>query len=181
MEYPKGMIPVLATGIGDCLFNSVGKLLFGTEAVTPILRLLFITGAIGHVDHYIEEYRSRYNTKDCAYEMLYVMSTQEVFEKRPVMESTSVTDIIRFAVISEITELSKKDAYAGLLQVRYLVTALFRGINLYCNHPFYHVFMAPCLCACQDLLNPVNLMFMSTASSLFSNHHVLLIQKSGKD
>ncbi|XP_065068084.1 uncharacterized protein LOC135693500 isoform X2 [Rhopilema esculentum] len=123
MEYPKGMIPVLATGIGDCLFNSVGKLLFGTEAVTPILRLLFITGAIGHVDHYIEEYRSRYNTKDCAYEMLYVMSTQEVFEKRPVMESTSVTDIIRFAVISEITELSKKDAYAGERKMAFEVPA----------------------------------------------------------
>ena len=45
--------------------------------------------------------------------MLYVMSTQEVFEKRPVMESTSVTDIIRFAVIIEITQVSKKGAYAG--------------------------------------------------------------------
>ncbi|XP_065068787.1 uncharacterized protein LOC135694058 [Rhopilema esculentum] len=137
------MIPVLATGIGDCLFNSVGKLLFGTEAVTPILRLLFITGTIGHIDHFIEEYRSHYITKDYADEMLYVMSTQEVFEKRPVIESTSVTDIIRFAVISEITELSKKDAYAGLLQEQYLATALFRGVNLYCNHPFYHGLMAP--------------------------------------
>ena len=55
MEYPRGMIPVSATGNGDCLFNSVGKLLFVTEAVTPILRLLSITGAIGHIDHYIEE------------------------------------------------------------------------------------------------------------------------------
>ena len=55
MEYPRG---ISAAGNGDCLFNSVGKLLFGTEAVTPILRLLSITDAIGHVDHYIEEVQS---------------------------------------------------------------------------------------------------------------------------
>eukprot|EP00794_Sanderia_malayensis_P001827 gene1827-2051_t len=61
---PDGMQVLTATGNGDCLFNSVGKLLFGTEAVAPILRLVAAVDGIDHAEHFVNELYSHYSNID---------------------------------------------------------------------------------------------------------------------
>ncbi len=52
---PKDMIPVRSTADGDCLFNSASILLFGTETVSPILRLGAVLYGVDHNECYIRE------------------------------------------------------------------------------------------------------------------------------
>ena len=52
---PAGMQPIVSTGDGDCLFNSVGIALYGTEEMAPVLRLGSILAAIDHVQHFVED------------------------------------------------------------------------------------------------------------------------------
>eukprot|EP00112_Aurelia_sp_Birch-Aquarium-sp1_P022678 Seg649.1 transcript_id=Seg649.1/GoldUCD/mRNA.D3Y31 product="Furin-like protease 2" protein_id=Seg649.1/GoldUCD/D3Y31 len=54
-DIPNGMVPVTSKANGDCLFNSIGKLLFGTESASPILRLLATVEAVQHVNHFSSE------------------------------------------------------------------------------------------------------------------------------
>ena len=56
---PQGKFPIMSTGNGDCLFNSVGIALFGTEDVAPILRLGSIQAAMQHVDHFVGDVSSK--------------------------------------------------------------------------------------------------------------------------
>eukprot|EP00794_Sanderia_malayensis_P008569 gene8569-9482_t len=178
---PDGMVPVTATGNGDCLFNSVGKLLFGTEVVSPILRLVTVVDSIQHVEHYLSEFRDHYITTDDAYQMVYSLSTLAVYSRRPTGKKTTASDILRFAIRSEIMEIAKSHSFCGLLQVRYLAGVISRNINLHCPfHPFYHGLMSPCLCQANVAFPPINILFISTGSSSFPNHYVPLIWKIGQ-
>ena len=58
-DLPHGKCPIMSTGNGDCLFNSVGIALFGTEDVAPILRLGSIQAAMQHVDHFVGDVSSK--------------------------------------------------------------------------------------------------------------------------
>eukprot|EP00794_Sanderia_malayensis_P010518 gene10518-11622_t len=110
---PDGMVPVTATGNGDCLFNSVGKLLFGTEIVSPILRLVTAVDTIQHVKHYLSEFRDHYITTDDAYQMVYSLSTLAVHSRRPTGKKTTASDILHFAIRSEIMEIAKSHSFCG--------------------------------------------------------------------
>eukprot|EP00794_Sanderia_malayensis_P002514 gene2514-2904_t len=82
------LAPLTAIGNGDCLFNLMGKLMFGTEVVSPILRLVAAAEGIRHWRHYVEEYRERFLTRDCALQMLYSMSTPGVLTTVTGVDST---------------------------------------------------------------------------------------------
>ena len=45
---------LLATGDGNCFYNSISTLLFGHEDHSLHLRLASVVHAVSHVDHYIE-------------------------------------------------------------------------------------------------------------------------------
>eukprot|EP00794_Sanderia_malayensis_P011364 gene11364-12549_t len=149
---PYGLAPLTATGNGDCLFNSVGKLLFGTEVVSPILRLVAAAEGIRHWRHYVEEYRERFLTRDCALQMLYSMSTPGVYENRPSFSRATASDVLKYTIQSEIMEITKEKSFSGLLHVRFLAT----------------------------LNEPINVMFVSVGKSPFPNHYIPLVWKVGK-
>eukprot|EP00794_Sanderia_malayensis_P004266 gene4266-4837_t len=177
---PDGMQVLTATGNGDCLFNSVGKLLFGTEAVAPILRLVAVVGGIDHAEHFVNEYRDLYITRDSALQMLYVFSTAETYARRPSSSTaTTATSILRFAIRSEIMELTFQRSFAGLLQIRLLGTSLYRNVNLHCSYSdFYHGLMSPCVCRQQLIERPLNVMFVGASKELKQpNHYVPLVWK----
>eukprot|EP00794_Sanderia_malayensis_P006816 gene6816-7585_t len=177
---PDGMQVLTATGNGDCLFNSIGKLLFGTEAVAPILRLVAAVDGIDHAEHFVNEYRDLYITRDSALQMLYVFSTAETYARRPSSSSaTTATSILRFAIRSEIMELTFQRSFAGLLQVRLLGTSLHRNVNLHCSYSdFYHGLMSPCICLQQLVERPLNVMFVGASKDLKEpNHYVPLVWK----
>eukprot|EP00112_Aurelia_sp_Birch-Aquarium-sp1_P026367 Seg932.2 transcript_id=Seg932.2/GoldUCD/mRNA.D3Y31 product="putative RNA-directed DNA polymerase from transposon BS" pseudo=true protein_id=Seg932.2/GoldUCD/D3Y31 len=177
---PPGLVPVTATGNGDCLFNSIGKLLFGSETVTPILRLVAAVLAVSHFKHYVEEYRERYLTRDCALQMLYSLSTPGVYERRPSFARKNASDVLRYAISSEIMEITKEKTFSGLLHVRFLATILSRSINLHCSYnDFYHGMMMPCLCSCDQLHDAINVMFVSVGRSVCPNHYIPLVWKIG--
>eukprot|EP00794_Sanderia_malayensis_P003981 gene3981-4530_t len=177
---PDGMQVLTATGNGDCLFNSVGKLLFGTEAVTPILRLVAAVDGIDHAEHFVNEYRDLYITRDSALQMLYVFSTAKTYARRPSSSTATIaTSILRFAIRSEIMELTFQRSFAGLLQVRLLGTSLYRNVNLHCSYSdFYHGLMSPCICRQQLIERPLNVMFVGASKDLKEpNHYVPLVWK----
>eukprot|EP00794_Sanderia_malayensis_P003054 gene3054-3516_t len=82
---PYGLAPLTATGNGDCLFNSVGKLLFGTEVVSPILRLVAAAEGIRHWRHYVEEANYCYCVDSTFYYHDFRSSTRELNEPINVM------------------------------------------------------------------------------------------------
>eukprot|EP00794_Sanderia_malayensis_P013061 gene13061-14405_t len=149
---PYGLAQLTATGNGDCLFNSVGKLLFGTEVVSPILRLVAAAEGIRHWRHYVEEYRERFLTRDSALQMLYSMSTPGVYENRPSFSRATASDVLKYTIQSEIMEITKEKSFSGLLHVRFLAT----------------------------LNEPINVMFVSVGKSPFPNHYIPLVWKVGK-
>eukprot|EP00794_Sanderia_malayensis_P020719 gene20719-22753_t len=125
--------------------------------------------------------RDHYITTDDAYQMVYSLSTLAVNSRRPTGKKTTASDILRFAITSEIMEIAKSHSFCGLLQVRYLAGVISRNINLHCPfHPFYHGLMSPCLCQANVIFRPINILFISTGSSSFPNHYVPLIWKIGQ-
>lgn len=51
---PTSFVPLKATGNGNCLYNAVSILLFGSEEQAVLLRLASVEYAIGHFKHYME-------------------------------------------------------------------------------------------------------------------------------
>eukprot|EP00794_Sanderia_malayensis_P002767 gene2768-3201_t len=179
---PYGLAPLTATGNGDCLFNSVGKLLFGTEVISPILRLVAAAEGIRHWRHYVEEYCERFLTRDCALQMLYSMSTPGVYENRPSFSRATAPDVLKYTIQSEIMEITKEKSFSGLLHMRFLATVLGRSINTHCSFSeFFHGLMIPCLCCCSQLNEAINVMFVSVGKSPFPNHYIPLVWKVGKE
>ena len=50
---PNGFTALVATGNGNCMYNSVSLLIFGSERYASHLRLLSAIHALDHFDHYL--------------------------------------------------------------------------------------------------------------------------------
>eukprot|EP00794_Sanderia_malayensis_P010382 gene10382-11463_t len=82
---PYGLAPLTAIGNGDCLFNLMGKLMFGTEVVSPILRLVAAAEGIRHWRHYVEEANYCYCVDSTFYYHDFRSSTRKLNEPINVM------------------------------------------------------------------------------------------------
>ena len=45
--------PLVSTGDGNCLYNSVSTILFGSESYSSSLRLASLLHGLKHYDHYL--------------------------------------------------------------------------------------------------------------------------------
>ena len=50
-KFPDGLIPGVANGDGNCLFNSTARLLSLDECMAPLIRLGSVLLAVDHYDH----------------------------------------------------------------------------------------------------------------------------------
>ena len=51
---PDGFYALLSTADGNCFFNSISILLYGTEERSKYLRLAAVIHAVAHYEHYIK-------------------------------------------------------------------------------------------------------------------------------
>eukprot|EP00794_Sanderia_malayensis_P019108 gene19108-21024_t len=109
---PSGKCPIRTTGDGNCLYNSIGISLFGTENVAPILRLASVLAGISHIDHFVDSYAPGLTSMADTVQFIWSTTTQEVLQLVLSRQYNDYHQMLKDAVKAEIMETAKEKSYS---------------------------------------------------------------------
>eukprot|EP00794_Sanderia_malayensis_P014472 gene14472-biopygen11586 len=175
-DIPQNMVPVVSAGDGNCLFNSLGLLLLGKQAVAPILRLAAILHGIEHIQCYIREYSQMFSTTEELQNFLFVITSNKMFKS---IHGRTVETRLRSALQGELLGMTKIGDYAGHFQARLAAGALDINIGMHCQEDaqLFKGLVATCSCQKFNVDKIVHVMLVKTARFGPLNHYVPLLWK----